>query len=448
MILSNLELSQAFRLEKASRSKYSLEKIPGGILPKWMDSIERAERVPEGMHECPHCVLPNTLILGDNKPIIEYSSGGRTIGPTGLNKVLRTFVRKYTGKILTIEANGMLPIVTTPEHPILASMSQTVRRRQGNRLANTMLFSDERWFPAENLVPKNAYNDGNFLVVPIVKGTFEETRIDLSPFIKRRKPRHRGYREVFPLDEDTVWLMGLYAAEGSITGEVRFSLESHEQEIRDKINKIAIRLGYSPYTQYADHARSMLVVIPSRDLARAFDFWCGHRAPNMRIPDFVLLHKEKSLVRAFLKGYEEGNSSEATNKLRGNKVYRVSSTTSNLLAQQLQLAYARLGIWASISVKHEKTGDVIMDRKVAVLLKYSVEYPLQPNASKSKVRFFEDRILSPIRTITRQDYEGNVCNLETTDNCYLVSNAIVHNCGRWFKTDIELSMHTKLHYLV
>ena len=43
---------------------------------------------------------------------------------------------------------------------------------------------------------------------------------------------------------------------------------------------------------------------------------------------------------------------------------------------------------------------------------------------------FDDYIITPVKNITKEEYNGNVYNLETEDQTYLVSNAIVHNCAR------------------
>lgn len=54
-IFENLELSGAFILKHKGKTKYYIEKIDGASLPSWMSEIEQAPRVPEGVHECPHC---------------------------------------------------------------------------------------------------------------------------------------------------------------------------------------------------------------------------------------------------------------------------------------------------------------------------------------------------------------------------------------------------------
>ena len=446
-ILQNLDLSQAIRLQRTSKNKYKLERIPGSELPGWTKDIEAQNRVPEGVYECMHCVPPSTIVLGDNKPITEYKIGDAAIGSNGSNTVHRTFNRPYKGQMITIRANGLLPLVITPDHPILISSSHSSRHWAGER-TRSISFSSEKYLAAKDAVAKHSSNDGDYLVVPIIKGNFKEDQISLEPFIKKKKPKHIGFREFLPLNRNTAWLIGLFVAEGSVAEEARFSIASDEIDIKHRITRIAKSLGYSTFATTAKNANSMLVTIPSRVLARALDHWCGHKAPNKRIPDFLLFHEKVEYLRAFLQGYEIGDGYLGKNKLRGNKMYRSCSTTSKILAQQLQLAYARLGIWASISIKREKMQDVIMGRKVSLHPAYLISYPIHPNNKRTKVRFLNDKLLTPIRAVTKESYEGRVCNLETTDNSYLVSNAIVHNCGKWFGSDLELSMHTKLHYLI
>ncbi|MDG6907400.1 MAG: hypothetical protein JRN20_16635 [Nitrososphaerota archaeon] len=54
-ILENLELSAAFEYEKIGKNKFKIARIAGSHLPSWMEEIEKAPRVPDGMFECPHC---------------------------------------------------------------------------------------------------------------------------------------------------------------------------------------------------------------------------------------------------------------------------------------------------------------------------------------------------------------------------------------------------------
>jgi hypothetical protein len=230
--------------------------------------------------------------------------------------------------------------------------------------------------------------------------------------------------------------------------EVRFSLNSNEGEIAEKITSISKNLGYSTHVTRSKVGNSSVVSITSRVLARAFDAWCGHRAFYKRIPDFLLCHKDLKLLDNFLMGYLGGDFHSYTKRSRRSKGYVSCSTVSRTLAEQLQLAHARLGVWSNVAVRDESTEAIIMGRRVRLHPKYSVTHSLEPNPKRRRVVFLPDKILTPIRSISKSTYEGVVHNLGTTDNTYLVSNAVVHNCGRRFPTDIQLSMHTKLHYLV
>ena len=44
-------------------------------------------------------------------------------------------------------------------------------------------------------------------------------------------------------------------------------------------------------------------------------------------------------------------------------------------------------------------------------------------------RELPDKYLVPIRRIETTYYKGKVFNIETTDNTYLISNVVSHNCG-------------------
>ncbi|MGD0396741.1 MAG: NADH-quinone oxidoreductase subunit NuoB [Nitrososphaerales archaeon] len=65
-------------------------------------------------------------------------------------------------------------------------------------------------------------------------------------------------------------------------------------------------------------------------------------------------------------------------------------------------------------------------------MKTSDSYAVFVLTSKRKVadfRISDNFIAVPIRRITQKEYAGRVSNLETSDNTYLVSNAVVHNCS-------------------
>jgi hypothetical protein len=449
VIMQNLDLDRAFELQRNGKNNLKLKLVDPTQIPKWVEkATSDLRQPPEGVYECPHCVLPNSLILGDNKPITECRPGNLAIGLTGLNPIIKVLNRSYKGEIVTVKPDGMLPLIITPEHPILVTTSKSLFKKVGNQFDNEILFSEPKWIEAGKLVPKITNSDGNYLAIPIIRGTFESYEISMAPFIKKRRPTHAGFGEFFPLTEDTAWLLGLFIANGSIAKEIRFSLNKNQEQIKERIIVIAKRLGYSVYVHQLQSTDSMLVTISSRVLARAMDKWCGHKAHNKTIPDFILFHRDENILRSFLRGYEAGDGYDRLSKSGGNKLYKTCVTTSQILAQQLQLAYVRLGIWARIRVRKWTETEFIMGSKCPVQVRYDVSYALEPNEKWRRVRFLKDMVLCSVRNISKSIYVGNVYNLTTGDGTYLISNVIVHNCGRRFSNELEMSMHTKLHYII
>jgi hypothetical protein len=268
---------------------------------------------------------------------------------------------------------------------------------------------------------------GDYLLVPIPRGRFSDKDIDLRSFTTSRGfsiAKAKGYLPSFRLEVDTAWLLGIYVAEGHTTSkEVSFSLGKHEREIQERIMRIARSLGYSPYMREAE--TTMVVGIPSRILARAFASWCGTGAPNKRIPDFILLHVNERIIKSFFSAVVSGDGYEF--EKRGVRNARIS-TTSKLLAMQLQLVSARLGHHLAIHRANKRKTGVILGRRVRLHEKYEVRGQVRAG-KRQAVKSVGGFLFTPVRAIGRSHYSGPVHNLGTQDGTYLVSNAVVHNCG-------------------
>jgi len=380
------------------------------------------------------CVPPDTLVLGDNKPISEYRAGDLTTGVTGRAQVVQTFDREYTGELIEITGRGMLPFLVTPEHPILTA-SRIVRSGKGEYLSGTT------WKEAGELLgaPPLKVN-GRFVfptkahdcvLIPRVRGYIGLKAVPLAPYATRRGLAIlRGRGESPPLDfaltEETAWLLGVYVAEGWTTKnhDVYFSLGRHERALARRVSKLAGSMGYHP--QIKERETTLVVRFSSSILSRALREWCGHLAENKKIPDFILYHKKSAILRSFLSGYHKGDGNVTRDK-RG-PVFDRASTTSKILALQIQLAYARLGFFARVRREKRAGTTVIQGRRVKTRDAYSI-WLLTSKRKVADFRINSDFIVVPIRKISTVPYSGRVLNLETTDNTYLVSNAVVHNCS-------------------
>ena len=380
------------------------------------------------------CVLPETIILGDNKPISAYDVGNRVTGATGLVGITETFSRKFDGDLVEVKGRGMLPFLVTPDHPIL-----TVQRRL--RSGKGTFGPSQSWKLAGNLahappVRKNKrslYPSGEHdcLLIPRIKGSVNPTVIPLEKYVNSRGlnvVRGRGENPPLqvPLTKDTAWLLGIYTAEGWTTEnhDVYLALGHDERELIRRVTSMTRKLGYHP--QIMKRETSTWVSFSSSIMARALREWCGHGAENKKIPDFILYHKDVNLLSSFLAGYHKGDGNVTVDK-RG-PIFDRASTTSKVLALQIQLAYARLGYFARLRREPREGTAVIEGRTVKTRDAYSV-WLLTSKRKVADFRVTPDFIIVPIRKVSRVPYSGVVRNLETSDNTYLVSNAVVHNCS-------------------
>jgi len=370
---------------------------------------------------CPVCVKGDTIILGDNKPISQISVNDRCIGISGYGKVKEIFKRYYKGSMFKIKACGLLPIEITPEHPMLVITSRTK-----NGFISS--FSEPCWKESKDVVPKHGHKDGDYLMVPRINGILDINEIDLHQFTNihgAKIVKGKGLPLSFPINKETTWLLGIYVAEGSSeaeyfedaspNGAIRFSFGKYESKLYNRVCEIIKSIGYSPCIRKKESVTE--VVVASMILKRAFSMWCGQGAINKRIPDFILLHKDLQLLKSFLDGYMKGDGCVYKNITQ-------AETVSKMLALQLQLLYARLGILLNICYKKPRK-DLFQGRKVNRHESYALFY-----STKSQARTFDKFIAVPIRKADNVPYEGEVHNLETDDNTYLVSNALVHNCGK------------------
>ena len=385
---------------------------------------------------CDPCVPGDVILLGDDKPISEYSAGEHVVGFSGLQEISRTFVRAYQGSLVHVKALGMLPICVTPNHPLLVvggwSHNATVKYRGLD------------WKQAGRVRPKIRFQDGDYVVMPRLRGNVSSSEVSLLPFIDKHRatlqqtgqgacPERYPHEEVFPITRDTAWMLGLYVAEGFANPAQRsvgFALHATQTELVDRLRSVADRLGHRLWVRPIPGEQAVTAHIASVILCRFLPDACGKRAPNKRVPDFILYHTDEEILRAFLDGYMAGDGSRE----RTQRGYEVSSftTVSRTLALQLQLAFGRLGTFVSLRVKRPAQSGIIQGRRVVMREAYRGLWCSDPRALRRKRlhRMGDGQAFYlPVKSVTTVPYSGSVHNLETKDHTYLVSNAVTHNCG-------------------
>lgn len=365
------------------------------------------------------CLPAGEFVTGVNKNIEDVVIGDVIVGQNRSAKVVATKKHQYTGNTFTVKAMGCLPFTVTDEHPVLVHS----RKWRSHYPINLM---SSQWKEAKDLEIKFDY-----VVVPKLKAKKFEKILDLKEFTT--ETGYRANLKSMTLDNELAYVLGLYVAEGSKLNRhnsgIQFSLHKDEIHLYDLIKKFADKFNYNTRFKITDN--NLKVDFSSTILCKAFEKWCGRGAYNKQIPDFILYNEDTTVLQSFLDGYIEGDGHYGKKSIK-------AGTVSKKLALELQLAYARLGYFASI--RQCNRGERIIRGKT--LKPYTI-FEVEIHAKKVSTRDFgngelnslsyrwkefEDYIAVPITSIEKKAFEGTVYNLRTENHEFAVNNVVTHNC--------------------
>lgn len=377
---------------------------------------------------CPFCVVPGMEVFGENGYYsIENSQEGQLVkGMVDSQPILKVIKRYYSGEVVTIKARHLEPITVTPDHPIM------VRSLVKSPKPNLRIIGGEpSWKNAIDLKPtkdKMLMGDmADCVIIPKNKKAIIPI-LNFMSFAGRRAYRvPMQIKGNVPLTPHLAELMGWYAAEGHPTPKgLVFSL--NEKEIKNiiRIQVLALSLGYSSVLKYHKTDHAVQIEVCSRILPRAFSEWIGHGAMNKHVPGF-LYDAPVNLIKPFILAFAKGDGCKDKKRLG----YNSMSSSSKQLLKGLQLIAMKAGIFLGYgSCKRKDTNHMIDGR---IIKSDNPRYQLRGYLSDCKIvqrQWHEDDdfIYLPIEKITRKNYSGDVYNLTTAENIYLMPY-VVHNCG-------------------
>lgn len=370
--------------------------------------------------------LPAGTLLADGSDVADLPS--EVICPSGI-VAARPFAHQWHGDLIVIELQGGLTVRATPQQMFLAYHRHTRYRR---------ISPEPKWIRSEDLEADNHY-----LIVPSLHGAFDDLVIDAASFIgggKRRGRYQTPLRGGFLLDEATSWLLGLYVAEGSGsssdgTGYAQLALSLAETALAHRAMAVAKRLGYDARLYRGE--RGLQVYLGGPVLEKALKSWCGSRARSKHVPVFILIHRDLPILKAFLDGLMTGDGSTRRNSPK-HKGYVRLHTASRALDRQVRLVLARLGLGHHGHILRQPVR-TIRGKTLREGILYRVDWTWTPRKS---VRTMQGRqvetvhhrwkavsegIALPIRGISREPFDGLVCNMGTGDHPYIAEALITRD---------------------
>ncbi|HEX6183137.1 MAG TPA: radical SAM protein [Pyrinomonadaceae bacterium] len=235
-----------------------------------------------------------------------------------------------------------------------------------------------------------------------------------------------------PLDEDVARLLGFYCAEGSVSSSrarpnshvLNFSFAHAEAALVEDVGRLLegrLRVKAARVRRLT----TLAVAVNKSSAALLFQTLAGKGSREKRVPQ-VLFDAHRSVVRAFLDAYVEGDGHRYANGKVG------VTTVSRRLAYGIAWLALKLGHLPSIYDAAVTEAGRIQNRPVRrAPHQYTVVWYEGGEATRHVVET-EDFYLVPIRGVSSEDYEGDVYNMEVEgEHNYLAGFFAVSNCQNW-----------------
>ncbi len=381
------------------------------------------------------CVPPSTTVIANPEPkaIEELQVGDRILAHDGtFCAVRRLFRRPYDGELVKIRTMYFdEPFFLTPNHEVLCG-------RKGE--------TGIHWKPAGLLTKRD------YVLLPKSRETRPQETLDVTSILKNyvvnagrvhRSKVRNDLPDSVPLNAGFMRLAGYYVAEGSMAVHghlLQFSFSKREERYADDvIGLLKMLFGLRAKKLWINALCE--VRVGSVLLCELLKGLFGSKAPTKRLPDWMMYLSDEQLA-AWVQGFWRGDGNLDRDRFRFH-------TTSPVLAYQLRMILTRLGMFASMSCrKKARIGPSRIGSRAIVarhdcycisvggrslkqlsgLLAVDHPYDAKRWCTLQKGQRSRRYLWIPIRSLERVPYKGDVCNIETEKQSYVLGNMAVHNC--------------------
>ena len=386
------------------------------------------------------CFLPEAWVYTHQGPmqIKDILAGDLCFGPDGgLHRVIGTSSRLYEGPICDVRHTGThVSCWSTADHLWLTARQKDKRKDP-----------DPLWAQASGLIPKRQHQAGDYLCFP---RRFQDNKpaasvtvrdyISGQPLGDRVFPHSGGsptgvqqsIPEVIAVDDEFLFLLGIYLAEGSATVQsMHLTMNSkemnHIKRVANYLESIGITSSISTKRNTAN------LSVGSALLGRLMKSLCGVGAPNKRITPSLfgeLSHAQKWKI---YQAWDVGDG----RKCKKNEMS--TTTTSEWLAVQMGFTALCVGLFPRTYVvcRSDRNGtayDVHLfpsnwrDTKEGYGTKNMVDdrFIYSPAAGTGGKEQYRRGGLN------QATYSGPVIDLQIEDvESFVTSSGIAHNCRLW-----------------
>ena len=374
-----------------SLSLGDITKMDISKLPKDIDMIT---------HGSP-CFAAGTKVITDKgyKNIEDIQIGDKVLTHTNSFKTVEALGSDGIKDIYKVETQGTLPIYCTNNHPFY--VRHKVKQWNTDKRTYEYKFTEPEKVRLINLTKNN-----NYIGIPIIPDK---------------------ENELYNLDDETLWLLGRYVADGCYYNKPREDRPSN-------IKYTSIYVGNNKKLDFENHIKSYKYNnVDERNGCTSYRFGVdftnivikynvGSGAINKKIP-MEILQLSKQKLHIFLDGYMSGDGCN----IKNTTIYQ-ATTISRELAESLLLAIQKVyNIGCRIYYTKRPKKYIIENRVVNQNDTYMVRFDLKPKRPLYKVE--NNCIWYPIKKITNTYTQQTIYNITVEDDhTYTANNCYVGNC--------------------
>lgn len=379
------------------------------------------------------CFMQGTMVLTEYgpMPIEKIYAGIKVMTHKGrYKKVIATQSQLSLEGTMKVSCKGDLGVYCTESHQFLSVLSKDKRK---------FFSGKEEWTAAKDLQVKQCKQLGHYVSFPKVRFGDGSSQIHISDYIEcveedgqlfpfvRQSPSGKSITpcpDVITVDEDFLWMIGLYLAEGSFSGScVRFTLHENEADSFGKrLMNYFKRIGLSASGYTRSYSKVYTVVVSSSVFGRFVSKICGRHADGKQLFPWLFKSLSSEQLYSIYKGWNDGDGCKSPGQ---GILYRTTSVSRDLIYQMYFVLKAN-GLHPFIYEEKRKTrswnsynlvvyeADVKMQPGQGNCYKEEDQYSFYPVSKCETVNFPE-----PVTVFDLQVED---------DESFVTSSGIVHNC--------------------
>jgi DNA modification methylase len=404
----------------------------GKIYPLAWDLAKRLERTYTLKDEKVWCLPPEEGVWTEHGllPIGNIAVGERVLSHMGqLETVTRIMRRPYEGVLIRVKPALLGGAVRlTPEHEVLVLKRRMYHHANGERFWEPFERSyarDAQWLPTRILREGDAVaypvcveeQDVNCISTRNLLSNLSNWR-EADGWLETRGRGKHGRGRVpaeLEVNEAFLRLAGWYLSEGSCS-EAGVNIANYQAEAREEIRELLWQVFQA---NSADDGKA--IWCRSRTVGQVLGALFGRRSHEKRLPE-VLWHLPVNKLAILLTSLWQGDGHMGSQRV----TYK---TVSERLTWGVAYATIRLGAIPYIQ-QHPGWFNLIYSGGDANRLRAALGHPALPVNHLRAHHWNRDGLIwLPIRSIQKEQYRGEVCNLSVANtNSYTTLGFVVHNC--------------------